>query len=99
MVGIRKSVGMQFIVETHSEYLIRKLQYLVVKGEEKPENIVIYYFDDPDEEKRQGRPQVKKITIQDDGNLSDDFGPGFFDEVARWELELLKLKKNKTRQN
>lgn len=90
----------QFIIETHSEYMIRKFQYLVAKGEMKPEDAVIYYFNDPDETKRQkGEKQVKKITILEDGSLSDDFGPGFYDEAATWELELLKLKRNKNRQN
>ena len=88
----------QFIIETHSEYLIRKLQYLIAKGEAKPEDVVIYYFHDPNNIPP-GEKQVKKITILEDGSLSDEFGPGFFDEAANWELELLKLKKNKNRQN
>ncbi len=95
-----RTLGHQFIIETHSEYMIRKFQYLVAKGEMKPEDVVIYYFNDPDETKREkGAPQVKKITVLEDGSLSDDFGPGFYDEAAHWELELLKLKRSKTRQN
>lgn len=88
----------QFIIETHSEYIIRKFQYLVAKGEMKPEDVVIYYFNDPNNVPK-GEKQVKKINILEDGSLSDDFGPGFFDEAATWELELLKLKKSKARQN
>ena len=93
-----KSFGLQFIIETHSEYMIRKFQYLVAKGELKKEDVVIYYFNDPNNVPK-GEKQVKKIEIQEDGSLSDDFGAGFFDEAANWELELLRLKKNKTRQN
>ena len=89
---------LQFIIETHSEYMIRKFQYLVAKGELKKEDVVIYYFNDPNNVPK-GEKQVKKIEIQEDGSLSDDFGAGFFDEAANWELELLRLKKNKTRQN
>ena len=88
----------QFLIETHSEYMIRKFQYLVAKGEMKPEDVVIYYFHDPNDIPK-GEKHVKKITILDDGSLSDDFGPGFFDEAANLELELLKLKRNKGRQN
>ena len=88
-----KTLGHQFIIETHSEYMIRKFQYLVAKGEMKPEDIVIYYFDDPDEAKREkGEPQVRKINISENGELSNDFGTGFFDEAARWKFELLRLK-------
>lgn len=97
-VDAEKVIGHQFIIETHSEYMIRKFQYLVAKGELKPEDIVIHYFHDPDNVPV-GEKQVKKINILEDGSLSDDFGPGFFDEAATWELELLKLKKSKARQN
>ena len=93
-----KTLGHQFIIETHSEYMIRKFQYLVAKGEMKPEDIVIYYFNDPNNIPA-GEKQVKKINVLEDGSLSDDFGPGFYDEAANWKLELLKLKKNKARQN
>ena len=41
--------NIQFFIETHSEYLIRKLQYLTAKKEIKPEDSVIYYFNHPDE--------------------------------------------------
>ncbi|GAB3494239.1 hypothetical protein GCM10027341_10130 [Spirosoma knui] len=86
----------QFIIETHSEYLIRKLQYLTAKGEIKPEDTVIYYFNDPNNVPA-GEKQVKKINILEDGSLSDDFGPGFYDEAAHWKFELLRLKN--TRKN
>ncbi|MCU0327034.1 MAG: AAA family ATPase [Spirosomaceae bacterium] len=93
-----KTFNQQFILETHSEYMVRKFQYLVAKGEMKKEDVVIYYFHDPNNTP-EGEKQVKKIEILEDGSLSDDFGTGFFDEAANWELELLRLKKNKTRQN
>lgn len=82
----------QFIVETHSEYMIRKFQYLVAKGEMKKEDINIYYFHDPNNVPA-GEPQVKKIEILEDGSLSDDFGSGFFDEATNWKFELMELRK------
>ena len=88
----------QFMIETHSEYMIRKFQYLVAKGRMKKEDIVIYYFHDPNNVP-EGEPQVKKIEILEDGSLSSDFGTGFFDEATNWELELLRLKNHKNRQN
>jgi hypothetical protein len=91
-----KKYKIQFIVETHSEYLIRKLQYLTAKGEFSAKNSNIYYFNDPNNIPV-GEPQVKKIEILEDGSLSDDFGSGFFDEATNWKFELLKLKK--TQQN
>lgn len=89
-----KSFNHQFIIETHSEYLIRKLQYLIAKGEAKPEDVAIYYFHDPNNIPK-GEKQVKKITILEDGSLSDDFGPGFFDEAANLALSLFDVRKNR----
>jgi predicted ATPase len=84
--------NIQFIVETHSEYLIRKLQYLTAKGEFSAKDSNIYYFNDPNNIPA-GEPQVKKIEILEDGSLSDDFGSGFFDEATNWKFELLQLRK------
>jgi predicted ATPase len=35
----------QYIVETHSEYLINRLRLSIVKGEIKPEDVAVYYFE------------------------------------------------------
>jgi predicted ATPase len=84
-----KTFNMQIIVETHSEYLIRKLQYLTAQKKIKPEETVIHYFNDPKEKLPKGEPQVKKITIAPDGRLSGEFGAGFYDETARLMMAML----------
>lgn len=76
LIDAHKTFGINFIVETHSEYLIRKLQYLTVKKTISVNDIAIYYFG------LDG--QVRKIDIQEDGELKQEFGKGFFDESARW---------------
>ncbi|MBL0136230.1 MAG: AAA family ATPase [Chitinophagaceae bacterium] len=81
-----------FIIETHSEYLIRKLQYLVAKGAAKTEDISIYYFQNNEIKSE----KVKKININVDGSLSDDFGPGFIDEADKIALDLLILRNSQT---
>jgi hypothetical protein len=75
----------QFIIETHSEYLIRKLQYLTAKSVIKTEDTVIYYFNG---ENVKGKEKVKKIEIKKDGRLSSEFGPGFYDESTRLMMSL-----------
>jgi hypothetical protein len=35
----------QYIIETHSEYLINRLRLSIVKGEIEPEDVVVYYFE------------------------------------------------------
>lgn len=91
IIDAASKFNIQFIIETHSEYFIRKLQYLVAKKELKPRDISLFYFHEPGNIPK-GEKQVKKIEIQKDGSLSEDFGSGFFDEALSWKFELLKLK-------
>jgi predicted ATPase len=95
-VDATKKFGVQIIVETHSEYLIRKMQYLVAskQSEASPEDVVIYYFYKPDHPAVISGEvkQVERIDIDESGILSKDFGSGFFDEALHWKFELLKLK-------
>lgn len=74
------------IVETHSEYLIRRLQLLVARGEASTKDITIYYLGpDPSAE-----DYIRRITIDEHGQLSQPFGPGFFDEATNLMMDLFK---------
>jgi predicted ATPase len=82
-----KTFGIHFIIETHSEYLIRKLQYLIAKKEIKKEDVAIYYFDqDPTKE-----DYIRKMEIDDNGFMKGDFGEGFFDEASRLISDLWNI--------
>jgi len=85
----------KIIAETHSEYLIRKLQYLIAKKESSinSENVVIYYFYKTSNESVKSKKvkQVEKIEIDKFGRLSKEFGGGFFDEADNSALELFLL--------
>ena len=87
--------GINILVETHSEYLIRKVQYLTAKKEISIDDVSIYYFNAIEfvTEKDQ---KVKEITINTLGGLTDSFGPGFFDESTHLQFELLKLNKGQS---
>ena len=91
--------NIRFIIETHSEYLIRKLQTLVADSSQEvsSSDINIHYFNHPDPNIRDFEdPQVYQINIDKDGNLSDRFGTGFFDEANRHIHDLLKINLNKS---
>ncbi|MBK8329321.1 MAG: DUF3696 domain-containing protein [Bacteroidetes bacterium] len=90
-----KNYNIQFILETHSEYLIRKLQYLTAKKEISPEETQIYYFYPPDDVP-EGENQIYPINILEDGSLSKNFGKGFFDEADNIALELFLLKNHQS---
>ncbi|MBO2546016.1 DUF3696 domain-containing protein [Salegentibacter sp. BDJ18] len=92
LATIKEYPEQKFIIETHSEYLIRKLQFLTAKKDLSTENTIIYYFN-ADEHVSHEEPKVKKIEITETGNLTENFGPGFFDEATRLQFDLMKVKK------
>ncbi|MGE5406314.1 MAG: AAA family ATPase [Methanosarcina sp.] len=84
----RKEFGYHFLIETCSEYLIRKLQYLVASGKIDKNDVVIYYLDGG--RCKENNRQPRQILIGEDGSLSEEFGPGFLYEN---DVEMFKLKK------
>ena len=96
LVEAQKIFNINFIIETHSEYFIRKLQLLTAKNEIKTDDTVIYYFYNP-KNIPNDENQIKEITIDKYGGLSDDFGKGFIDEAINLNFDLLRL--NRIRHN
>lgn len=94
-VHAAEEFNIQFILESHSEYLIRKLQYLTVTGRIKPGDVNIHYFDDS-KNKDGNQNETFEISILKDGSLSRDFGPGFLDEADNIAIDLFNFKKSRT---
>ena len=86
-----KTFEVRFIVETHSEYLIRKTQVLTAEKYLSVDDTVIYYFSE-----YTGKSNVSTISINENGSTSSEFGPGFFDEAGVLKFQLLKTKAAKT---
>ena len=84
-----KTFEVRFIIETHSEYIIRKIQILTAEKLLKPTESVIYYFN---EKKEDESKKVIKIEIKPNGTMSNEFGKGIFDEATNLKFELLKTK-------
>jgi len=82
---ISKSSGGTYIIETHSEHVVRKLQVLIAQGYRK-ENIAVYYFD---KDNNIGVTSVKEMKFDDNGLFVDKWPEGFFDEKMKLTLELL----------
>ncbi len=83
---LSKERKIDFIVETHSEYMIRRFQYLVAKRELKPHDIIINYFWVDN-----GEHKCKQIEFTEAGGLTKTFEPGFYDESLSQQLELMKI--------
>lgn len=79
--------GINFIIETHSEYLIRKTQVLVARmkftsNDECDDNNpfqTIYIASDK---------EPYSLGYRMDGKFKNDFGPGFFDEAVNLMMEI-----------
>ena len=87
---LNEDYGYRFIIETHSEYLIRKTQVIVkekfndIDRPLKDNPFKVYYFNSASSEK-----PYYEIVYQSDGNFSNDFGKGFFDEASNLAFEIL----------
>lgn len=86
--------NIHFIVETHSEYLIRRLQNIIGDTQSglKPKNVSINYVYSKDNPDYNLSNPIKRIDIKSDGRLEDSFGKGFFDEADRQVEELVNRK-------
>lgn len=68
--------GNQFIIETHSEHLILRLQRRIREGELDPSLVAVNYVDQsPD-----GRTRVQEVRLDADGDFIDAWPGGFFEE-------------------
>ncbi len=97
-VDASQKFNIQFIIETHSEYLIRKFQFLTARKIIKSADTKIYYFYEPDKIP-DNEQQIKNIDILETGELSDNFGDGFLDEADKLAIDLFNMTKPKQSQN
>lgn len=93
--GLNKEYHYRFIIETHSEYLIRKTQVIVAEENYEDENalkennpFMVYYFDGENEED----PYYQMLYTLS-GRFANKFGEGFFDEAGKSNLITLRKEK------
>lgn len=84
---IYKEYHISFIVETHSEYLIRRTQVIVGEQYGSEEELIknpfrVFYF--PND----GEPYDMEYLPS--GKFNQPFGEGFFDEAANLHMQVLK---------
>lgn len=86
--------NIQLVIETHSEYLIRKFQTLTAQGAIKSKDIKIFYLRAAQKIKA-NRKQIETIFIESDGTIDYKlFDDGFFDEADNLELSLLNVQRD-----
>ena len=79
------SRGVSLIIDTHSEYLLRKIQSLVARSHPQEDSILfaVYYF--------LADGSIYNMGLKPDGLFKNGFGPGFFDESSNLKYELLSI--------
>ena len=89
-VDAYKNYNVHFIIETHSEYLIRKLQVMVADKDccLRSGDVSLNYVD----KNKESVSYNRQIKIQDDGSLSESFGSGFYDEADSLAIQLFRNK-------
>ena len=89
--SMNQEYGFRFIIETHSEYLIRRTQALVGSSFRDNTEFVnpfkVYYF--PADGTPYDMPYAKT------GRFEEQFGTGFFDEATKWNREVLRNENRK----
>jgi predicted ATPase len=90
---VQQSYAMNFIIETHSEYMLRRSQVIVAEREyETPPNtnpFHVYYFP------KEIKDKTYDLEYDGDGRFKRNFGEGFFDEATNSTMSLLKIKRQK----
>jgi predicted ATPase len=87
-----KKFRIQFILETHSEYLIYKFQESVASKIIEPTDVALHYLNrtDPNGE------YIKHIPISNNGSIDYTiFDSGFFDVQADLRLSLLNIQRDR----
>ncbi len=75
-------IDKQYIVETHSEYLINRMRLLIVKGELKPEDVKLYYMENDGI-----KTTTYAIELTTDGQIKNA-PQGFFDT---YEMDVMDI--------
>lgn len=82
---VQANFGINFILETHSEYMIRMSQIIVKQIHEKEETakipFIAYYFDKED--------KPYSMIYRKDGKFTNEFGSGFFDVSSNLAFDIL----------
>jgi len=83
LVDYQKTFGIKFILETHSEYVIRYYQKLVAKGNIQSTDINVNFFE--------VKGVVEEVTFRDDGVLSKNIGENFYNVGSRLFSEHMSI--------
>jgi hypothetical protein len=74
-LGTALATGTRFLIETHSETLLLRLRRRIAEGEYPPYMVAIFVV-----EQRDGVSTVRRVGIDNVGNLSEEWPEGYFSQ-------------------
>lgn len=106
-LDIARTYGGRYIIETHSEYLVRRSQVLVAEDNRNktPKSYAYNHSADHlDAMPHKAAGDVfsvyyfdvdgpRAMNYQRSGRFDQSFGPGFFDEAGKWNMRLIAIRK------
>ena len=88
----------QWIVETHSELLQLRLSALIATKEDdfeiEAKDVSVIFVNPPDKEDDSRGSTIKDLKALDDGELGEDWPPGFFDESTEEMMKIIRSQRN-----
>ena len=79
-----------FIIETHSEHLIRKTQVLIAQGKLDRSRIAVYYFGKDEK----SETYCKEMEFAKNGLFKEPWPDDFFDDSYNLAMELINVRRN-----
>lgn len=79
----REKYNIHFVIETHSEYLIRRLQVRVAEKKIPTDDVSVIYVDE--------NSHPYNMGLKENGKFSQDFGAGFLDEADNEAIRLFDI--------
>ncbi len=91
LVDVARTRNVQFLVETHSEHLFRRLQYLMAAGAARPEDCALYYIE-------RDEPTARLTTLEANefgqiSNWPEQFFGDAMGETARQMQKIIERKR------
>ena len=77
-----------YIIETHSEHIVRGIQLLVAKGFVRPEEVSINYIG----KRKNGNSFLEEFELDEKGKFKNKWPEGFFDTGFKQAMELMKAR-------
>ena len=84
-VEVSRERGVQFIVETHSEHLFRRMQTLIARGEVAPDDARMYFV-----EHDGGNARMRALAVDEFGRVGN-WPDGFFGDALGETREQARL--------